>query len=129
MKCQVCGENTPILMEGPNGEGLCQECNDAQLKANDAYLKEQENKIIDITSEVEEADEAPSNPTKIEDLPTECEVRIGVKVDGSIYFTISGEKANLLTLDGLLKYAERRVKQHWDLRDEQAAQAAEGKTE
>jgi hypothetical protein len=102
MKCDVCGKNVPALFEGPNGEALCEECKTAADKA-----AEEAKKIVSI------------NPDAPAENPVRCEVRIGVLKNGQLYFNAEGEGADLLVIDGLLKYAKRRMSQQWDIRDAQ----------
>jgi hypothetical protein len=125
MKCELCQKDTKTLVEGPNGVGLCVEC-------NEEYQKQQEEKAMEEmkVNAVEENVEGEAPAQKA----VKCEVVIGVFEDGNLYFNAGGEAPDLLTIDGLLKYAERRVKQIWDARDIELARAAqaaaeEGKTE
>jgi hypothetical protein len=53
---------------------------------------------------------------------------IGVTTEGQMYFNVGGASPDLLTIDGLLKYAERRMKVIWGQR-ESAAQATESDVE
>lgn len=41
------------------------------------------------------------------------EVRIGMKADGEIYFTLSGNDQNLIVVDGLLDYGKREMDRVW----------------
>ncbi len=120
MKCEFCGTETKILKEGPNGIGLCVAC---ELSLEKRLMEEEkmEGKII----------EMPLNETVEEEIDTKevvetprCEIVIGVTKDGQIYFNVGGTEADLLTIDGLVKYAEKRMEYIWAAREAQIAQAA-----
>lgn len=48
-----------------------------------------------------------------------CELRVGLRKDGGIFFNIHGEDQSLITISGLLRYAEEEQKQIWSNRLQQ----------
>jgi hypothetical protein len=108
MKCEFCGKETGVLYEGPEGVGICDACK----KAYDEELAKGE-KVIPINAE---------NPESAS--PVKCEIVAGIREDSSIYFNIGGSNPDMLTIDGLIKFADRRMKQYWDARDVAQIKAA-----
>jgi hypothetical protein len=120
MKCQFCGKDTPVLYAGPNDEGICEEC-----KAS--YEEEQANKIVEIKAEpaADPAEEPAEQSQDTVQASFSCAIVVGLLKNGAPYFNAIGDDVNLLTLDGLVKYAERCMKQNWDMRDLRLAQEAQ----
>ena len=57
-------------------------------------------------TEVEEAQEEKREAI-------ECLVSVGITEEGNMFFNISRSKQSLVTVDGLLKYAERHMENVW----------------
>lgn len=133
MKCQFCGKTTDKLFCGPNDIALCDDCNKA-YESNKKNTEDNEMaevidmkksvpaaEFIDVPEEeiVENVKEQPA------EVPVRCEIVVGVLEDGRLYFNVGGKNADLLVIDGLIKYAERRMKLQWDIRDVEFAKAAQ----
>ena len=69
--------------------------------------KEVQAPVVDAEfTEVEEAQEEKREAI-------ECLVSVGITEEGNMFFNISGSKQSLVTVDGLLKYAERHMESVW----------------
>ena len=68
-----------------------------------------------IEVEVEETANEEVIVKQLEELPR-CEIRVGMKQDGQLYFTISGLEQNLIIVDGLLDYAKREMDKVWSVK-------------
>lgn len=123
MKCQFCGKSVSKVYSGPNDIALCEECNKA-YEAN--KIKEEEKPMAEVI-EMKPAEVTVEESTTegVNENPVRCEIVVGVLKDGRLYFNVGGEGADLLVIDGLIKYAERRMKQQWDIRDMELAKAAQ----
>jgi hypothetical protein len=64
-------------------------------------------KVVEAPAEVVEAPVAPQEPE------IACGFTVTMTVDGDIAFRPFGSNPNLVTLDGLLKYAERYLEREW----------------
>lgn len=42
-----------------------------------------------------------------------CAVTVGITTGGDVFFDIDGQDQNLVTVDGLLKYAQRHMDNVW----------------
>lgn len=42
-----------------------------------------------------------------------CIVTVGMKNDGSVFFTLDGSEQSLINIEGLLKYAEKHMEVMW----------------
>lgn len=111
MKCAFCG--TTHEVEELDGINLCKECHEASMQAK--KRTEEEEKVEEIREMNEE--------TTIESTGVRCELSIGVTNDGALYFNVHGDNTDLLTIDGLLAFAQRRMRQVWRSRDEAMAAA------
>lgn len=126
MKCQLCGKSVKKLHSGPNDIALCEECYNV-YQAN----KNQEDKSVGEVIELNGKEATPAVTEEVtteevkEQVPVRCEIVLGVLADGRLYFNVAGEGTDLLVIDGLIKYAERRMKQQWDIRDMELAKAAQ----
>lgn len=78
--------------------------------------------VIGMNQKSQEAGEALQEEQK-EEVPIQCEITVGILANGRIYFEIDGDEPNMLVIDGLIKYADRMMKQQWDYRDMLIAQA------
>lgn len=129
-KCQFCGTSNETVEERTDGLTLCNECSTVrdgklkELKIQEEEMEKDKSKVVEIKDfeEVENdnvaAGEKPANDTR-------CEIIIGVKEDGSLYFNAGGNSPDLLVIDGLLKFGKRRLKQIWEQRDAAIQQAAQ----
>lgn len=64
-------------------------------------------------------------PSKID-----CAIVVGVREDGGVFIETHGERQNLITIDGLVKYAERYVENEWaKRRKDTEAQQVQAQTE
>lgn len=120
MKCNLCGVSTEETFLGPNDIMLCDKChtiyknNKEEVKVGEVMdfknaidLEEVvEKSKVDVTDE----EVAPVNPVK-------CEITLGVLKNGSLYFNVAGEGADLLSIDGLLAYGSRVMKKQWEARE------------
>lgn len=85
-------------------------------------------KIVDLHKQ-----EVAEQPEQMNDKPR-CEIVVGIRQDGEIYFAVGGDNPDLLTVEGLLSYAKGEMKRVWDARAQQiyearqAANAEEAKT-
>lgn len=134
MKCQFCGKDAKKLRSGPNDIGLCDVCYDAyavnlvaevyEEEKIKATIIEEDKQVKDI-SKVEKVIDLPLDTEKTEEQGriVKCELVIGVLDNNDIYFNIGGESTDLVTMEGLLQYAQRRIKQIWDARDIEIAKA------
>ena len=118
-KCQFCGRSTEEVKKRNNGLVLCKECTDLSnsFKSEEKGL----DKVVDINSArtvgtEEETSNAPERQVK-------CEIIVGVEESGALYFDVKGSDANLLIIDGLIKFAARRMKQVWEIRDSKFGEA------
>ena len=68
-----------------------------------------------IEVEVEETANEEVIVKQLEELPR-CEIRVGMRQDGQLYFTISGLEQNLIIVDGLLDYAKREMDKVWSVK-------------
>lgn len=68
-----------------------------------------------IEVEVEETTVEEAVEKQLEELPR-CEIRVGMRQDGQLYFTISGLEQNLIIVDGLLDYAKREMDKVWSVK-------------
>lgn len=63
--------------------------------------------------------EAQQQVQQQEEQPIRCGLLVGVYEDGSVFFKTMGSEPHLVTLDGLVKYAERYVEDMWKRVQEQ----------
>lgn len=52
-----------------------------------------------------------------------CVVTVGMKQDGSVFFTLDGSEQSLINIEGLLKYADKHMELVWKERLGLAGQA------
>jgi hypothetical protein len=62
--------------------------------------------------------------TEVEEAPR-CVVSVGMKADGSVFFTLDGTEQSLINIEGLLKYAEKHMELVWKERLGLAGQSQE----
>jgi len=126
MKCQFCGKDTKKIFAGPNDIALCEDCNNVYENANKAKEEEVMGDVVEMKNNVVEKEKVDTAAAEepVEN-PIRCELVIGVLKDGRLYFNVHGDGADLLVIDGLIKYAERRMRQQWDIRDMELARAAQ----
>lgn len=48
-----------------------------------------------------------------EEVGIQCELTVGINENGDIYLKVGGTVQSLVTMDGLLKYAERHIEALW----------------
>lgn len=79
-----------------------------------------EAEVVEVAEAVqEEAVEAEKEMVFTGEDDVVCELRIGYRKDGGIYFNIHGEDQSLITISGLLRYAEEEQKRIWSTRLQQ----------
>lgn len=54
-----------------------------------------------------------------------CEVTVGIDMKGNVYYRIGGPDQSLITIEGLLKYANREMDRLWQ-KTLEASSKAEG---
>ena len=71
--------------------------------------------VIEHVDEVldEEIEDAEFTEVPQEDPKVVTMIHLGYREDGSLIFSVEGE-ANLLAIEGLLKYADREMKKVWE---------------
>jgi hypothetical protein len=67
-------------------------------------MEKEKVKIVDA-----EIVDAPS-----QEQTTRCELVFGIDLKGSIYFRIAGPDQSLITMSGLMDYAEREMDRFWE---------------
>lgn len=83
-------------------------------------MKKEDLKVVEAEVE-EEIKETPDQSNATEESDTKCEITLGMKKDGGLYFNAAGEDPNLLTIEGLLEFGKRRLKSIWQERDAEIA--------
>ena len=112
MKCVFCG-TTKDVEERDNGLVLCNTCYETSEKAKEANKEEE--KMVENINELEQAVEENALDEQVSEI--RCQLTIGVTEQGELYFNASGNSPDLLTIDGLLAYAKRRMKAVWEQRE------------
>jgi hypothetical protein len=77
---------------------------------NNEEVIEHVDEVLDEEIQDAEFTEAPQEDPKIVTM-----IHLGYREDGSLIFSVEGE-ANLLAIEGLLKYADREMKKVWEQR-------------
>jgi hypothetical protein len=68
-----------------------------------------EQKVVDAEyTEVEEGSTEKAKP--------KCEIVVGMEEDGQLYFYARGAEPSLLNIEGLLKFAQLKMRRIWDER-------------
>ena len=128
-KCQFCGKETEQIITTTDQLDLCGECNNTRqvalaeqaMKKQAEEEKEMEKnkaKVVDINDFEEVKDEnTEAAPAENQVNNVKCEIILGVRDDGSLYFNVGGNDTNLLLIEGLLEYGKRKLKQIWEQRD------------
>jgi hypothetical protein len=75
---------------------------------NNEEVIEHVDEVLDEEIEDAEFTEAPQEDPKVVTM-----IHLGYREDGSLIFSVEGE-ANLLAIEGLLKYADREMKKVWE---------------
>ena len=75
---------------------------------NSEEVIEHVDKVLDEEIEDAEFTEVPQEDPKVVTM-----IHLGYREDGSLIFSVEGE-ANLLAIEGLLKYADREMKKVWE---------------
>lgn len=75
---------------------------------NSEEVIEHVDEVLDEEIEDAEFTEAPQEDPKVVTM-----IHLGYREDGSLIFSVEGE-ANLLAIEGLLKYADREMKKVWE---------------
>lgn len=75
---------------------------------NSEEVIEHVDEVLDEEIEDAEFTEAPQEDPKVVTM-----IHLGYREDGSLIFNVEGE-ANLLAIEGLLKYADREMKKVWE---------------
>jgi hypothetical protein len=75
---------------------------------NSEEVIEHVDEVLDEEIEDAEFTEAPQDDPKVVTM-----IHLGYREDGSLIFSVEGE-ANLLAIEGLLKYADREMKKVWE---------------
>lgn len=109
-KCVFCGKTNDTVKERKGNILLCEECNNARQSVmtneKEQELRKEEKNVIEL----------PQSENKQEN-DVKCEIIIGVKDDGSIYFHVGGKEVNLLLIEGLLEFGKNRLKTIWAQKD------------
>jgi len=50
---------------------------------------------------------------EVKPAPIKCAIVSAIREDGSVFIELHGHDHNLITLEGLVKYAERYVSEQW----------------
>ena len=123
-KCQFCETSNETVKERISGLVLCNECSEARdSKLAETKMEEEKemdknkSKVVDIKEYEEVEEKIVDEETTAEVNDTKCEIIIGVKENGSLYFNAGGNSPDLLVIDGLLNFGKRRLKQIWEQRD------------
>jgi hypothetical protein len=77
---------------------------------NNEEVIEHVDEVLDEEIQDAEFTEAPQEDPEIVTM-----IHLGYREDGSLIFSVEGE-ANLLAIEGLLKYADREMKKVWEQR-------------
>jgi hypothetical protein len=82
---------------------------------NSEEVIEHNEEVIEHVDEVldEEIQDAEFTEAPQEDPEVVTMIHLGYRKDGSLIFSVEGE-ANLLAIEGLLKYADREMKKVWE---------------
>jgi hypothetical protein len=75
---------------------------------NNEEVIEHVDEVLDEEIQDAEFTEAPQEDPKVVTM-----IHLGYREDGSLIFSVEGE-ANLLAIEGLLKYADREMKKVWE---------------
>lgn len=75
---------------------------------NSEEVVEHVDEVLDEEIQDAEFTEAPQEDPKVVTM-----IHLGYREDGSLIFSVEGE-ANLLAIEGLLKYADREMKKVWE---------------
>lgn len=75
---------------------------------NSEEVIEHVDEVLDEEIQDAEFTEAPQEDPKVVTM-----IHLGYREDGSLIFSVEGE-ANLLAIEGLLKYADREMKKVWE---------------
>lgn len=117
-KCQFCGTKNETVRKEEDGLELCEKCSKIRQSKEEEMKKEEKVVEADFQEVEEEKVETPDQGEVKED-DTKCEITLGMKDDGSLYFNAAGKDPNLLTIQGLLDFGKRRLEKIWDERDKQ----------
>lgn len=60
-----------------------------------------------------------------EDQVPRCEITVGIDMKGNVYYRIGGPDQSLITIEGLLKYANREMDRLWGRTLEASSKAAQ----
>ena len=109
-KCIFCGKTSDTVKEREGNILLCEECHEARKSVmtteEEQELGKEEKNVIELQQNANQQE----NDVK-------CEIVIGVKDDGSIYFHVGGKEVNLLLIEGLLEFGKNRLKTIWAQKD------------
>lgn len=124
-KCAFCGTTKKKVQERDNGVLLCDVCEE-QRQEKLQMTKEEEQEMENKTIRPEEFENVQEAELEEEVPATEepkCEITMGVRQDGSLYFNAAGDDPNLLTIEGLLDWGKRRVERIWEEKEKMGQQA------
>lgn len=125
MRCQFCGTSTNKLFTGPKDIVLCEQCYEVYKKGlpTEDTTEETKTQVQETQVQENEVVEQNAQTNHAQDISDQirCQIVLGVLNDGRLFFNVYGPGADLLVVEGLLKYAERRLQQQWDLRDREIA--------
>jgi hypothetical protein len=114
-KCQFCGTVNDSVKREEDGLELCQECSEIRESKEEEMKKEE--KVVEADFQEVEEEKVEVREESVEKNDTKCELVIGTKEDGSLYFNVAGSDPNLLTIEGLLEFGKRRLADIWKQRD------------
>jgi hypothetical protein len=85
-------------------------------KAKEELALSQAEKEQIIDAEVIKSEELDEQAEETEQKPPKCLVQLGYNEDGGLIFEVRGEDTSLLTVEGLLSYAQREMGRYWEPR-------------
>ena len=123
MKCVFCGSKKDVE-EREDGLQLCNACFEISNKAKIEREEEEAMKDNKVDVDFENKEKAVEEEVVEKELSDiRCEVILGVKETGELYFNAGGNNPDLLTIDGLMKFGVRRMDQIWDARETASPEA------
>lgn len=113
-KCEFCGKIGKDVEKRVGDILLCEKCERTRKQA------QEENKIVDINPVEQES--VPDETPEKKEMP-KCELIVGIKQNDEIYFYVGGEEKNLLLIEGLIKYAQKRMDNIWQGNESKPAES------
>jgi hypothetical protein len=110
MDCFICNQNIEDGMAKiVGGHVVHEECYN---RVQEEERVKEETKIVEAeyTEVTEGESEAPEQPQP------KCEIVVGMEPNGNLYFFARGAEPSLLNIEGLLKFAQLKMRKIWDER-------------